>query len=61
MFAIAMSFVLLTSTALLLYQFWTGALLGDDAAAGDPASLRALPDEPAPPVPSAGLRADTAA
>lgn len=61
MFAIAMSLVLLISTGLLLYQFWTGALLGDDATAGDPASLRALSDEPARPAPSPGFRTDTAA
>jgi len=60
MFAIAMSLVLLISAALLLYQFWTGALLGDDAAADDP-PLRALPDEPARPAPSPGFRTDTAA
>jgi hypothetical protein len=61
MFAIAMSLVLLTSTALLLYQFWTGALVGEDAAAGDVASPRPLPDEPARPAPSPGFRTDTAA
>lgn len=29
-FAIVMSLVILISTALLLYQFWTGALVGED-------------------------------
>ena len=29
-FAIVMSLVLLISTALLLYQFWAGSLLGDE-------------------------------
>ena len=41
-FAIAMSLVLLISTGLLLYQFWTGSLLGDDvdSVAAEPEAQR---------------------
>jgi hypothetical protein len=43
MFAIAMSLVLLTSTTLLLYQFWTGALLDHE---DREAATRAFPARP---------------
>ena len=36
MFAVALSLVLLISTAVLLYQFWTGALVEPEAGATTP-------------------------
>ncbi len=43
-FAIAMSLVMLISTALLLYQFWMGSLLGDDNQTPLDADLSRSPD-----------------
>lgn len=45
-FAIAMTLVVLISTAFLLYQFWTGVLAPDDAETAS--SLRAEAAETAP-------------
>lgn len=60
MFAIALSLVLLISTAILLYQFWAGTLLGDDA--GEAATLDGIADDArATLAPPATFRADTAA
>ncbi|MEX2226033.1 MAG: hypothetical protein WEB52_06265 [Dehalococcoidia bacterium] len=38
MFAIALTLVVLVSTVVLLYQYWSGALLVDDGAAADTAA-----------------------
>jgi hypothetical protein len=45
MFAVAMSLVLVISTALLLYQFWTGALAERETSDASAATLHALPEE----------------
>lgn len=64
MLAIALSLVLLISTATLLYQYWTSALATD----GRESSGSSFPDRPAHPSrieartrPDGGFRADTAA
>jgi hypothetical protein len=62
--AIALSLVIIVSTATLLYQYWTSALATDD---GEPAgsNFPARPRRPARidarPRPEGGYRADTAA
>lgn len=62
--AIALSLVLIASTATLLYQFWTSALAAGD---GDPVreTFPARPRRPSRidvrPRPDDGFRADTAA
>ena len=63
-FAIALSLVLIVSTATLLYQYWTAALAADD---GESATGR-FPSRPARPSridarqrPASGYRTDTAA
>lgn len=62
--AIALSLVLIVSTATLLYQYWTSALAGRDGDASG-ASFPARPTRPsridARPRPDGGFRADTAA
>jgi len=60
MFAIALSLVLLISAAILLYQFWAGSLLGDDA--GEQGRMHTMADEPRPaPEAPTTFRANTAA
>ncbi|HYM16682.1 MAG TPA: hypothetical protein VEZ14_14100 [Dehalococcoidia bacterium] len=56
MLAVALSLVLIVSTSLLLYQFWTHAL-GGESAGTDDAPVRALTNETAAPA----FRTDTAA
>jgi hypothetical protein len=71
-FAIAMTLVVLLSTIVLLYQFWTGShLAADDEAEGYAARLSAALhrsgdppvrlSEDTRPAPAAAIRADTAA
>ena len=43
-FAIVMSLVVLISTAMLLYQFWTGALAGDGGDAVNEIDMQRSPD-----------------
>ena len=43
-FAIVMSLVILISTAVLLYQFWTGALAGEDRDAATEFDAQRSPD-----------------
>jgi hypothetical protein len=43
-FAIVMSLVILISTAMLLYQFWTGALAGEDRDAATEFDAQRSPD-----------------
>ena len=63
-FAIALSLVLIVSTATLLYQYWTSALAVRDGESPG-ASFPARPTRPsridARPRPDSGFRADTAA
>ncbi|MEX2245418.1 MAG: hypothetical protein WEC75_01910 [Dehalococcoidia bacterium] len=57
MFAVALTIVVFISTAMLLYQFWTGSLAEDDAtASATPGTLDPAQAHPAP-----AFRADTAA
>jgi len=55
MFAVALTLVVLVSTAVLLYQYWSGSLLVDDGAAAD--STQASPDL----IPAQSLHIDHAA
>jgi hypothetical protein len=45
MFAVALTLVVLVSTVVLLYQYWSGSLLVDDGAGADgqPAAPETLP------------------
>jgi len=38
MFAVALTLVVIVSTAVLLYQYWSGSLLVDDGAPGESAA-----------------------
>jgi len=58
MFAVAMTLVILVSTAVLLYQYWSGSLLAEEAPSpaqgGEASATEAI-------VPSATMRVDHAA
>lgn len=45
MFAVALVLVVVVSTSVLLYQYWSGSLLVDDGSAGDaaPSAPESLP------------------